>query len=395
MPTHPSLGTVFVIAIAGVVRAQTPTGAPTGGSATEPARKAPAEPFPNLGLLVRDDDAKVLNELWFLGRYHGQYHWADGTDDNAEGYESRRVRIGGQARMFQNLVVHAQAISGSDFDPSYNGFTELWAGWRFSDAVMVTVGQQKHRFTHDRNVSSRYLNYLERSQLTNMFAADYTPAVTLSGRSGKWSYYGGLFSNRADRDMWDAFTDLDSGQSTLATVTYDLGTSLRADSAFLNVSGVQSDTNANATNLNYFDTGIASALILTHGSASLVTEVTSGLGNDRGDAYGINLQPGWFLTDQLQAVARYQFAHSDGETGLRAQRRYERDVGMTTGDEYQAAYFGLNHHFAGHRMKLMAGVEWSSLGGEECWTASVMFRVFWGPHSRGPFPMGDTLPGTF
>lgn len=134
--------------------------------------RQPTEPFPDLGCLLRDDQAPLLNEFWLLGRYHGQYHWADGEDRNAQGYESRRFRLGFQARLVQNLTVHAQMVSGSDLDPFYNGFTELWAGWRFSDALVLTVGQQKHRFTHDRNVSSRYLNYLERSMLTNMFGAD-------------------------------------------------------------------------------------------------------------------------------------------------------------------------------------------------------------------------------
>ncbi len=31
-------------------------------------------------------------------------------------------------------------VSGSDFEPFYNGFTELWVGWRFSDAATLTVG---------------------------------------------------------------------------------------------------------------------------------------------------------------------------------------------------------------------------------------------------------------
>jgi hypothetical protein len=41
----------------------------------------------------------------------------------------------------------------------------------------------------------------------------------------------------------------------------------------------------------------------------------------------------------------------------------------------------------------MTGIEFSTLGGEEVWTASTMFRVFWGPHSGGAFPMNVVLPG--
>ncbi len=380
--------------------AQTDTGQAPEGQANPDTRQrhAAVEPFPSLGLLHRDPDAKFLNELWVLGRYHGQYYWADGSDGDDEGWDNRRFRLGTQMRLFGNLTLHAQTVAENDpddFDPEYNGFTELWAGWRFDEAFMLTIGQQKHRFSHDRNVSSRYINTIERAQLTNMFRADYTPAVTASGRIGPWSYYGGAFTNKAGPDMVGAFSDFDSGYSLLGSVTRDLGKALGTDTAFLNVSAVHSDATQEATNLNYFDTGLASALILTDGSWSLVSEAKAGLGNANGDAVGLQVQPGWFLTDNWQIVGRYQYAWSDGDDGLRAQGRYETLAGMTTGDSYQAGYLGLNHYLAGYRVRALYGVEYSTLDDRDCWTFAVMFRVFFGPHSRGPFPMGDTLPGTF
>ena len=347
----------------------------------------------NLGRLYNNEDNPILQNLWILGRYHGQYHWSDGSNGEDEGYESRRIRIGGQAQLFNHLVLHAQAISGSDFEPVYNGFTELWVRWMFSDAVQLTIGQQKHRFSHDRNVSSRYIQTLERSALINMFGADYTPAVTLSGRKGHIDYYAGIFSNAAGTDMWESFTELNSGYSLLAAVYYDLGKSLGTDSAFLHASYVHSDANDNATNLNRYEDGFSAALIMTKGPASFMAEGIIGLGAEKGDAYGINLQSGYFITDKLQIVGRYQLAASNGENGIQAQRRHERSAGLSTGDLYQAGYVGLNYHIAKHRIKVMTGIEYSTLGGEEVWTASTMFRVFWGPHSGGAFPMNVVLPG--
>jgi hypothetical protein len=119
---------------------------------------------------------------------------------------------------------------------------------------------------------------------------------------------------------------------------------------------------------------------------SLVSEVVIGLGAEPGDAWAINLQPGWFITRQLQLVGRYQLAGSNGEEGLRGQRRYEVPGGLQTGDLYQAVYGGLDYYVAGHRAKLLTGVEYSTLGGEDLWTVFAAVRVFWGPHSRGPFP---------
>jgi phosphate-selective porin OprO/OprP len=354
--------------------------------------KTLAERTSDLGLVYRNDQNPWIQEFWTLGRYHGQYHWSDGSAGEDEGWEDRRFRLGFQTRLFRNLTVHAQAISGSDFEPRYNGFTELWVGWRFNDAVTLTIGQQKHRFTHDRNVSSRYLQTLERSQLTNMFAADYTPAITLSGRVKGWQYYGGIFSNATSPSVGEAMVELDSGYSLLLTATHDASRFFSTDTAQFNVSLVHSKARATATNLNRFDNGLASALILTDGPGSLVTEVTLGLGAEAGNAYGINLQPGYFLTRRLQAVGRYQLAVSNGDEGLQPQRRYERPAGLPPGDRYQALYAGFNFHVADHRLKLMAGIEYADMGGENVVTGSVAFRTFFGPQSRGPFPMAVILP---
>ena len=349
----------------------------------------------NLGRLYQNDSNPVLQELWLLGRYHGQYHWSDGPSGRDEGFETRRHRVGIQTRLFEKLTLHAQMVSGSDFEPFYNGFTELWAQWAFSKEVALTIGQQKHRFTHDRNVSSRYIHYLERSMMTNMVGADYTPAVTLLGRMDKLTYYTGLFTNATGTDMGAAFTDFNSGYSFLATGYYDLGKSLGTDTANLAFSYLHSDANENATNLNRFNNGVSAALILTQGSSALVTEVTAGLGSEDGDAVALNFQPSYFITDSLQIVGRYQLAGSNNPEGLKAQRRYERPAGLPSGDLYQAAYVGLNYHIAKHRLKLMTGLEYATMGGEEVWTASTMIRFFFGPHSGGPFPMNQMCEGHF
>ena len=349
----------------------------------------------NLGRVYFDSNNPALQEFWILGRYHGQHHWSEASSGESESYETRRHRVGFQAKMYDKFTLHAQMVSGSDFKPFYNGFTELWGQFAFSSELALTVGQQKHRFTHDRNVSSRYLNYLERSLVTNMFNADYTPAITLQGKKGKIFYYTGLFSNATGQNMEKAFTNFNSGYSALGTVYYDLGNFLNLDSSILNLSYIHSNANNKATNLNTFDDGVAFAGIFAKDSRSFVAEVTSGTREQGGNILGINLQPGIFLTNKLQAVSRYQLATSNSEEGLKSQKRYERESGLTTGDLYQAGYFGLNYYIAKHRLKLMQGIEYSTIGGEEAWTASIMFRFYFGPHSGGAFPMNQTLTGFF
>lgn len=347
----------------------------------------------NLGLIYKDDKAPVLQEFWLLGRYHGQYHDTSTSLGEDSGWEDRRARFGFQARMVEKLTLHFQAISGADFDPKYNGFSELWVRWAFSDALQLTIGQQKHRFTHDRNVSSRYINYMERSMFTNMMALDYTPAITLSGRKGKVEYYTGVFTNATSDDIQDAFTANNSGVSFIGATTLDLGKLWGMDSAYFYGSYVHSDPKANATNLTRFDDAVSGALILTKGSASLVTELTSGLGGARADADALNIQPSYYLTDRLQLVGRLQLASSDNPTGLSSQRRYERLAGLPNGDSYRATYLGVNYYIANHRLKFMAGYENAEMNSVNARTAFAGFRFYLGPHSSAPFPGNKMLKG--
>lgn len=382
----------FVAAQTGAVDfASTLEGDPFGTNVPPNRFAALGESWENLGLIHRDLDHPTVQEFWLLGRYHGQNYWADGSAGSDTGYESRRLRFGAQARLFDRLQLHAQMVAGPDLDPIYNGFTELWAMWTFRPEFSLAVGQQKHRFTHDRNASSRYINYLERSRMTNMLRADYTPAVTIQGQVGKLSYYTGVFSNATGPDMARAFTRFDSGWSYLGAAYLDITDRLGTDTAFLYGSYFHSEANENATNLDVFRNGVSTAFIVTEGPYSLVTEVTLGLDFEGSNAIGLNLQPGYFITDEIQFVLRYQISGSDGSEGLLPQSRYERPAGLPPGDLYQAGYAGLNFYIARHRLKLMTGIEYSNMNGKDLWTASTMCRFYFGPHSGGAFPMNRML----
>ena len=256
------------------------------------APKDLGEMLENLGRLYSDKSNPMMQEFWLLGRYHGQQHWSDSnTGQYEESWENRRLRMGFQGKFFNKLTLHAQMVSGMDLTPFYNGFTELWVQWSFSDALNFTIGQQKHRFTHDRNVSSRYMNYLERAMLTNMFALDYTPAVTISGKLGSFNYYTGVFSNATGPSMGNSFTNFNSGWSYIASATWDFGKKLGTDASAVNFCYLYSDLDAQATNMNRFVNGLSAAFIVADGPCSLMTEATSGLGGLAGASTGSIFSP--------------------------------------------------------------------------------------------------------
>jgi phosphate-selective porin OprO and OprP len=347
----------------------------------------------SLGRVYKDYSNPVLQEFWLLGRYHGQYYFTDSSQEQANDYETRRLRLGLQSRIFSNFTVHAQMLSGTDATPFYNGFTELWFQWKPTKAFALTIGQQKHRFTHDRNVSSRYINYLERAMLTNMFRLDYTPAITAQGTIGNATYYTGFFSNATGRNMERSFTEYNSGYSYLGALYYDLDHFWDLDSVTLHTTILHSETKTDrATNLDRFDKGASASLILTKGYASLVTEFVTGIESSKGDAFGINIQPSYFFNEQIQLVGRYQLAISNKRNGLEPQIRYESEVQKEQGDLYQAVYAGLNFYILQNRLKFMQGVEFASMNGHDTWTASSIIRLYFGPHSGGAFPMNKILP---
>jgi phosphate-selective porin OprO/OprP len=64
--------------------------------------------------------------------------------------------------------------------------------------------------------------------------------------------------------------------------------------------------------------------------------------------------------DALEAALRYQYAISDGDNGLKLQKRYEQEVvPRGLGNAYHAVYLGLNYLIFGDRLKLMNGLEYS------------------------------------
>ena len=90
---------------------------------------------------------------------------------------------------------------------------------------------------------------------------------------------------------------------------------------------------------------------------------------DGGDVYGVVVMPSMFLVEEkLEAVVRYQWAHSTGDQ-LRLQSRnvrnvYRRDgVADLRGDDHHSIYAGLNYYVCDHNLKLMAGVEYETLDG--------------------------------
>ena len=95
-----ALGTVFAL----------------GGIAANAGETAPKEPIAPpapeeksicdtvFGATKFKFDNGFINEFKVIGRYQGQYHWTDADQGNEDSYETRRWRVGVEAKFFDKKL---------------------------------------------------------------------------------------------------------------------------------------------------------------------------------------------------------------------------------------------------------------------------------------------------
>ena len=337
--------------------------------------------------LYENAENPILQEFAITGRYQGQYYSVDSNQGSDDDWENRRFRLGVKAMLFQDFEVAAEMFgdlnSGGDF---YEGLTAAYIAWKPDEAFVLTLGKQKPKFSLDWSTSSREILTFERNILINNFGLDYETGISVGGKKGRWSYYGGVFSNdTGDPGDESEFGDLSGGSSYVAGIGYDLKGILPVEKSALRLDYLHSDHDADDDLLRKFDDSLAASLALRQGRYGLATEALYADG-DRGEAWGFYLTPSYDITPKLQAVARYTFA-SSGDDILTAQRRYERAApGITdggNGETYHAGYLGLNYRIHGDKLKFMNGVEYANMNGGndggdfDGWTWSSGIRIYW------------------
>jgi phosphate-selective porin OprO and OprP len=352
-------------------------GAPSLEQVTVPKEVSIYEQIWALTNLYEDEDSQGLQKLSLTGRFNGQYHWSDGDGVDDDGFETRRLRLGLEAKMWDDFTFKFEVTSASDLEPVYNGFSNFAVVWQPSEAFMLTLGKQAPRFSQDYSTSMNVHTIIERSQLLNQFGPDRAPGVSMQGKLGKLSYYTGLFTNTPSAKLGKELGACSGGASAIAGIGCDVHDTFHTDAADVHLEYLHSERNEHSVIYAAFDDGISTSLSLRDRRTSLISEVLCGLGGNGGDAVGINLMPGWFITEKLQLVARYQLAMSNGDKGLTSQKRYEKTVDLPAGDLYQAAYAGFNYLIYGPRLRLMGGVEYATMNGHDAWTVLLGIRLFW------------------
>ncbi len=299
------------------------------------------------------------------GRIQTQFGYTNvSNDDVSEDWstlEMRRVRLGVRGHLLQNVRAQLEAnlVPGSGLS-----MRTAFLQWREYDEAHIKVGVDKPTFGHEENTSSASILTVERSMITNIAAPGAQLGVSMEGSQHIFSYGAGIYTDRANvnpsntpaRYMYNLTGGIDLGD--VIGNGHDLD--FRVD--------VLVSDDAGGAFGGSFKNGGAISGHYQRGPFDLRAEFILLEDRNEDDTYGWYIMPSYFITDKLQGVIRYEEAHSDNATGIRASSRYARRApGLQSdrGDTYRAVYAGANYYFAGDANKLMAGVELSKLDDTE------------------------------
>ncbi|MES2439639.1 MAG: porin [Verrucomicrobiota bacterium] len=353
--------------------------------------------------LYKDENNPILQEFALQGRYQAQYAAGESSTEDFEQsgkgefvggqVESRRARLGFKSKWFQNWKFEGQIDVDADFEDAagdstfYKDIYDLYVTYAPSDALNVSVGKTKVKFTREQEISSKEILTIERSGLSNtLFPGELTGAwVSGKGIAEHWLYEAGVYGNDRRRE----FSEFNDGAILLGKVGYDYSEQAGFDSAIVSLHymhntdpGVQySSSTFSGSASPSFTNSIALTNDITQGRFGLTTDIVYGFGFDgtanqkgapvaidQSDVFGISIIPSYFIADGLQLVGRVQFATSSGADGLKSPGRYDEasllpEAGDGKGNTFVSTYAGLNYYLYGHKLKLMTGVEYTHLGG--------------------------------
>ncbi|GAA5496217.1 hypothetical protein Rhal01_02399 [Rubritalea halochordaticola] len=371
------------IALAGVANA---------GTVEVPA-PAPSSPcgdwcecLKEVGKLYKNKSNPFIQEFKFFGR--AQYQWGytdgevDGEEFNAQGDELRRLRLGAQVKFLNNFKlkgnINLEQGGFRNHEFGYNNFDELKLTYSLGsvggfDDLALTYGRQKFTFSQEAHTSSKKIKTVERSNIANFFYNSARPTgLTLSGKSSGFDFGFSVYSS----DIDEAIGNWDDGQIYLLNLGFEAaGGEFGVDLAYNDVDADDDD------DLN-FEWGTSVSYTTDLGNWELMVNGLYGQTQDSDAVYGLVIMPStYIIEDKLEFVARYQYFGAD-EQDVKINSRNVRnaakfdDLSVAKGDENHSLYAGLNYYFCGHNSKLMTGVEYETLDGEDA-AADVEATTFW------------------
>jgi hypothetical protein len=290
-------------------------------------------------------------------------------------------------------MVNDQRRSSGDLDWGYEDFDEAVLTFDIKkafgagalDSLKLNYGRHKFNMTEEVHMSSKEIYTMERSAIANkLYGANNRPTgVTLDASLGDWSGTIGVFSGEDDSRFIGGWND---GQAYYVSLAY------KASDEWRFVLDTVSNDPSGADDFLGYDWAVAFNAIYEKERFGAISTVAfgenNGAGTQDGSFHAFMVMPYyWLIENRLQAVVQYQYAGAEESEGIRTNSRYIRssnpagvNVNSGRGDELHTVYAGLNYHFCGDNLKLMAGVEYTMLdtpaGDMDAVSYLIGFRTF-------------------
>lgn len=358
-----------------------------GGLAGESRAQDEAGRFDDLwshAQLYAGRPGSFVDEVTFTGRLQVDQAYVDsGAEDHSE-TNLRRMRLGFEIGFLEDFTLHAEAeYDPQDGEPVYRRLTDAYFAWSPSEPFELTIGKHGAEFTLDGMTSSEQLLAIDRSNLANniWYTEEYIPGVSVNGERGNFSYNAGIFSAG---DIGRGFGSSDGGEFFLGTAGFDFASRLGARKALARVNYVHNEPDPANGFTRPLERVVSVNFDLEQPRWGLRGDVSAARGYlGQSDLRGLMLMPYYNLRGSNQLVWRYTYVDSDDPNGVRF-ARYEREIESGIGDDYRELYFGFNHYWYGHKLKLQSGLQYADMsdrardgGAYTGWSWVTAFRISW------------------
>lgn len=326
-----------------------------------------------------DRSAKNYPALKLRGRYQGQYYNVDGHDDgDADGFETRRLRLGLDAFITSNIRLGFDLNINSDGkEPAVDDIDYLALDWKLGSNTKLSVGKLRRKpLTREDSTSSNSILTVERSLASGAVAPSNLGGVYVSHKLADWSLGAGVMTGGLDDDL--ELPDGDGGTAIQINIGRPLNesTEWRIDYLF-NEGHAENDA------LEPFRHTLSLNSESQWGAFNFQSDVilAESLEEGPGDLIGLVLMPSLAITSKLHGVFRYTYLRSSEDDGVRLSSRYERRVdnlGDERGKKYRALYLGANYLVYGNKLKVMLGLEHASMtrGAAPSFEATTLLSAF-------------------
>ncbi len=332
----------------------------------------------------RSDTKKLVirgRAQWQFGYVSPDSDVAGAPTNDYSTFEIRRLRIGTQGSLYQNLKFDFRMNllpDGADLDTAKIVYTGL-------EGVDIGVGKTKQVIGMEEATSSTDIITVERSYTANYFAAGKSVGIWAKGDAGPIGLVLGAFNGEGENDN-PLDSDGDSHFAYNFRAGFDASEFLPDDvSAGLFFDTVQNHDN-DSDGAYQFEQSYSLGAEVEVGAFGIMGNYLWGtLTEDDNDVTGFVVMPWFYATPKLQLVAQYSYLESDKGDAIGVQSRYigrsaiddaKNGSKADVGNESQSVYLGANYYIAGNNLKLMGGVDWTELENSAGQTAVDAITVY-------------------